>query len=252
MSTADFVVVGFPKCGTSALVRLVERLPGVRIDRRNGALEAPFYTSDEGVEELRRQQGEAGETLNGHKFTAYIYNPGALRRLARDNFDPLFIVCVRDPLRSLVSWHEMHRRIAEAGTKHFVNETAESSEFYRTASLDAYYERFAKPRLEYAGHIRRLLTVLDEPRLMVIAQERLAADPEGVSREFLAALGGVAEFAASPESPASPSKPHVGFADRVDDVPVSDEVARDLRVQREALQALLAELADRENVTVLA
>lgn len=243
----DFVVTGFPKCGTSALMRLIETLDGVAIARVNRSLEVPLYHGGEAAARIAHlRQGLPGRR-NGHKFVAYIYNRGALERMVRDNPRMLFIVCVRDPRRSLVSWREMHRRIAldESQTGHFVTQSEESRRFFRDASADEYYRGWVNDRLQYASHIRRLLDTVSPARVMVIDQGVLARDPDRV----LAAVA--AELGLPCPARLQVAQAHVSYAEKAGDDPLGAELKAALGAENEALQALLDQLATDPRAVVL-
>src|SRR5690606_11064532 len=137
MGVADFIVTGFPKCGTSALMRLLEQLEDTSVTRMDGRLEAPFLASEAGVLKLRQEAASSGTRLNGHKYASYAFSVPSLKRIAKEFPDSLIIVCVRDVKRALVSWHNMHRKIASVGqpANHFVNASEDTRKFYANCSL---------------------------------------------------------------------------------------------------------------------
>lgn len=243
----DFVVTGFPKCGTSALMRLIETLNGVAVARVNRSLEVPLYHSPDGVKRWPQlRQGVPGRR-NGHKFVSYVYNPGALARMVRDNPRTLFIVCVRDPRRSLVSWREMHRRIAldESGMGHFVTESAQSRRFFRDASVEEYYHGWIKERLKYASHIQRLVERVTPARVMVIDQGLLARDPGRV-------LAAVAHELRLPyTAPLRAGEAHVSYAETAGDDQLGAQLKAELGAENEALRVLLDRLATDPRAVVL-
>lgn len=239
----DFVVVGFPKCGTSALMRLLQRMPGLVVERHGGELEAPFYMSDESADAHEAESRREGEKLYGHKFVSYIYSAPALARIARRNPAAVFVVCVRDPEKALSSWREMHRQIAaseEYGSSHFIQRDPGLRRFYAEASLEEYYEEFARHRLRYAALIRRLLASTAGHRVVVVEQSALASDPDRV----LATLAG--EFGLPTEATAASGvlparRAHIGVGDRSGVVSHS-AMRQELAAERERLAELLAEL----------
>lgn len=239
----DFVVVGFPKCGTSALMRLLQRMPGLVVERHGGDLEAPFYVSDESADAHEAEDRREGEKLYGHKFVSYIYSAPALERIARRNPAAVFVVCVRDPEKALSSWREMHRQIAtseDEDASHFIQRDPGLRRFYAEASLEEYYEEFARDRLRYANLIRRLLACTAGHRVVVVEQSALASDPDRV----LATLG--SEFGLPTEAAAASGvlparRAHIGVGDRSGVVSHS-AMRKELASEREQLAALLTEL----------
>lgn len=235
MGTTDFVIVGFPKCGTTALAKALDGVDGITVHRRKGRWEAPFFRKDAGVDEWRELVDP--DRVNGHKFTAYVYRTEALERLHAHAPEALIIVCVRDAAKALASWHDMHRRIAKRGeAKHFVNASAESRRFYSTCSLSEYYRAYAGPRLAYADHIRRMRSILGDQRLLVVQQEWLAQNTPQAVAQIAGQLG----------VPGDPGPDEPAAATRQRDKPpfvVDDDIAEELERYRQDLQQLKLELA---------
>lgn len=245
MAMTDFVVVGFPKCGTSALMRLLQKLPGLVVDRDGDSLEAPFYITPEAAQayEAARAAHPADGRIHGHKYVSYIFSPSALERIARHNPTAVFVVCVRDPFKALVSWRNMHRQIAgrDSDPGHFIHQDGELRRFYAEASLAEYYRQFARPRLRYAELIRRLIATAAGHRVVVVEQAALASDPDLVlsvlAEEFGLSAGAAAATGVSPARRA-----HVGVGDLDKGEPLDPEMHAEVEGERWALGALLDEL----------
>lgn len=235
MGTTDFVIVGFPKCGTTALAAGLDSVEGITVHRRRGRWESPFFRTDKGAEDWRQLVDP--QTVNGHKFTAYVYRRDALERIRAQAPEALVIVCVRDPAAALASWREMHRRIATKGeANHFVNKSAESRRFYSTCSLSEYYRAYGRPRVNYAEHIRSLRSVLGDHRLMVVRQEWLVRNTAEALAEIARRLG----VTADPQATATAHKPrtHTKPAFVVD-----PDIAEELDRYRQDLDRLQLDLA---------
>jgi len=172
----DFVIIGFPKCGTTSLCSTFERTETMNVAR-----------TDEGTMELditrRSFQPNDGffkpNKVNGHKFSAYCYNAKRLKNLAKWSPDAKFIVCVRDPTLVLLSWFKMYRRIAERGTPADHKAVAEK-DFFLNCSVSEFYDYFAAARLSHGQEIRKVNSLLPDGSVYVISQERQAKDPEAV------------------------------------------------------------------------
>lgn len=201
----DIVIVGFPKCGTTALTARLKMFEDFDLLRTpDGSVEYRWPL----IKDHQRDPNPA--RVRVHKFTAYIYNPDALKFLIEDNPNALIVLCVRNPEKVLVSWHNMHRRIAngEGNKEHFAYI---NRDFYATCSLRDYYSTFAKRRLRYDRHFLTLSAIVPFQRIVVVAQERLARDLENVS-EYLRDLARGDE----PKEKAISGREtiHTGFADR--------------------------------------
>lgn len=173
---ANLAVLGFPKSGTSALMRELGGREGVKVlTAPNGSLELAWPAIKEFETESSLREFVDGDTrLVCHKFAAYIYNPKAIKYLS-DNKERKFVVCIRDPSKSLVSWWNMHRKIATTGRDK--NHIAyKEREFFANCDVGEYYNRYAKDRLRYDTHINKLLDAVGVERVFVVSQERMASN----------------------------------------------------------------------------
>lgn len=234
------VIVGFPKCGTSALCRTFEKRDGAHFLRTaSGQMEYHWPL----IDAFEREKGFFDhDGVRVHKFTAYIYNERALRYLAALPARR-FLVCIRDPLKALVSWHNMHRKIATDGRspEHFA---WTERDFYATCTLDAYYDRFARSRLRYDHHIRTLFDLVGAERVMVVSQERMACGIDSVADAAIAFFQGrpVPPGALSPQ----PAGRYQSYADQTGDV-----VDSAIRAELQAVDAAVHETIRRSGVTAL-
>ncbi len=210
-----FAIVGFPKCGTSALLSMLAQNTDVHVIAGPRAIESGYSRDIEmplfvDRTELSEGLGRAG-LVNGHKYSAYAFSKKALRNLFNHNNKMLIIVCVRHPRKSLISWHQMHRSFAINGSiNHFTGRTPEDREFYMNCNLQEYYDRYAGSRLRYDFFVGNVFDVFPAEQVVVVAQERLALDPFAPTARISELLGCRNEQASKSEV-----APHIGHADRV-------------------------------------
>lgn len=204
--SASLVVVGFPKCETSALVRKLQEWEEVElIKNASGGLELTWPA----IRKIERDRHlSQSKPVGVHKFTAYIYNSNALHYLAESNPDRRFVLCVRDQRKALVSWHNMHKRIATDGRmpEHFA---WRERDFYANCTIEEYFDRFAEGRLFYHTHFDKLLRIVGPSRIAVVAQERMALNTDAAAAFCLDFAG---RSALGTES-RRPSDTHKAFAD---------------------------------------
>ncbi len=225
----EIVVTGFPKCGTTALMARFEADPEVTVLRTpEGGIEVTWPR----IRELAPQFSAV--PLGAHKFTAYAYIPDALEWLASSNPARLFVLCVRDPAKALVSWHNMHRAIARAGTQsgHFA---VRERDFYSDCSIPDYYRHYAARRLRYQVHFDRLLRIVPVERVAVVSQERMARGIEGIA-DWIKAVACGQDAAPVPEGPAAG---HRSYADRAGET-VPEAILQELREVRAELMDAVA------------
>jgi hypothetical protein len=175
----EIIILGFPKCGTTALVDDLGRQPDVEVlAAANGS---PEYAWP-----LFKTQPEQSDPskVRVHKFTSYAYNDAALRFLAENHGNALYVVCVRQSVKALLSWHRMHRDIAVTGRdeRHFAYK---DRDFYSTCTVAEYYARYAKDRLKYDEIVSRISSIFLKNRFAVVSQERMSVALQGISSELV-------------------------------------------------------------------
>ncbi|MBI1264357.1 MAG: hypothetical protein GC187_06455 [Alphaproteobacteria bacterium] len=219
----SLVVVGFPKCGTSALIRELGRREGVKVlTAPNGALELVWPAIKAHEAQATLGHVTLSDTrLVCHKFAAYMFNKKAIQYLAED-INRKFVVCIRDPARSLVSWWNMHKNIAISGESknHFAYK---ERDFYANCDVGSYYIRYAKDRLRYDRYIASLLNEVGVERVFVVSQERMASN-------LLLAADRILEFsgATAPDKTNIPiENEHISFAQKAN-VALPDAIQQEL------------------------
>lgn len=226
----NIVVLGFPKCGTSALIRALANQPDFElIKSRSGANEVVWPEIVEIEKGLVQTQG-----IQVHKFAAYVYSQRALKYLVET--PRTFVLCVRDPSRSLVSWHKMHSDIARAEkpSGHFAYK---EREFYADCSIDDYYYRFARQRLRYDFYLETILAIVPVPQLVVVSQECMARGMQPVSA-YLNELARGRGLRPVVEVPEVVVKPHVSYGDRNDAV-ISGVIRQELFGVKQLMIAMI-------------
>jgi hypothetical protein len=253
MATVDFVAVGFPDCGTGLLGRQLEKFTGVNIDKLNGNVEAPFYMNDRDPQVLKRQQPMKSSSLNGHCYSAYIYDQTALKRIKTDNPNAVFVICVREPIQALMSWREMHRGLAEKGTPatHFVNKTRESRKFYVAASLDEYHEAYAEPRLKFTARIKQMLRALNNPKTVIVSQDAIKKRSATVAEAIFSSVSDSA-FGKDRNAVALRERLSLGLLDgTVKDFQGSPKLVATLSDELSQLNTLFFELSAQKHVLIV-
>lgn len=183
---ADFCVVGFPRCGTSATIHMLRRSAALNVHVAPNTTEFPYYVRHK---HLERPEIDPARP-NGHKHSSYLYHPDALKEIKAENPRALLIVNVRPAGEALLSWRDMHRERALAGAPgHFTTETPQARQFYSTCSEAEYFAKRAKPLLNYADRIRACLKLWPTANMVIVTQARLSRDAAGVMRSIHDRLG---------------------------------------------------------------
>jgi len=202
MPGIDLAILGFPKCGTSALFRELELFPRVSSVRAaSGSMEVP-------LPELDRVFDCQHRDFLVYKYAAGIYSREYIEIIYEARPSTKFLLCHRNPIKSLVSWHNMHRNIArkQEPSNHFASR---QSDFYSNCSVLEYYEKFAKPMLRYDKHFERLARLVPSENIICISQHALAARTVKVASTVLSAVAGESVREVQQVSP------HTAYADSV-------------------------------------
>ena len=237
----DYCIVGFPKCGTTAVARLMDDSPACHLARMNGRFESPYFTSN-----VAPSPDYVPGKVNGHKHSAYAFSIDTLVRIDERNPDTLMIFCIRDLAEVLLSWHAMHRRIAESGRRkdHFAVQP-EVRDFYMTCDVNAYFEHYARHRLAHGKKIETFLNRCPGTRSVFVSQARLAMDAGEVMRRIHQRLGvdeGDAFYAGLPRGYVSPVAKDVSS--------VAPHVRAFVLEQNHLIMQQLARLAPERNLTL--
>ena len=182
----DWVVVGFPKCGTTALIKYLASLPKINVASANNqesGLELHYYDSEKSPDYLE-QRYKLG-FFNGHKTVNYIYSEKVLYKILSDNKDVRVIVCTRPIKEVLVSWYNMHKRIASKGKigSHFTCKNEETRQYYLQISLNDYFNKFEN-QLNYGKHLKNLFNVFSSEQIYICSINLLATEPDNTLSEI--------------------------------------------------------------------
>jgi hypothetical protein len=179
----DFTVIGFPKCGTTAMIRMLAASPALFVSsQRKREADALMAAGGPVPPDPPRP--------HGNKFAGNVYQSGSLGRMLAENPDVLFVIGVRPSGGAMLSWFEMHRAIALRNqTRHFAAATEEARAFYSTCTEVEYYTAYARDRLKYAEQLRRIFALKEGLNYVIVSQARLAQDARGVARDIHARLG---------------------------------------------------------------
>src|ERR1017187_7380133 len=106
----DFVIVGAPKCGTTAAFATLQKhpqlfLPDIK-EPHYFAYDFPGYRGVRTVEDYDRLFADAErKQLRGEASVSYLSSKEATAAILRRRPDAKFIALVRNPLDMFVSWH---------------------------------------------------------------------------------------------------------------------------------------------------
>ena len=247
-----FVIAGFPKCGTSALIRELEKREFVHLQKTREGYESPLFIQPG----LDISSCCMDDRLNGHKFASYIYSNNALQKILQHNSKCLFVICVRDIEHALVSWWNMHRQIAVRGSpnSHFVNKSREVRDFYSNCSISEYFVSYAEEKLDYAVWIRRLLALSNT--LIIVRQSTLKYVLRNVANHIIQEACSVNDIVNRPtedlEHETNPARARKQKAEKLlaEGLTIGSPIRARIKIFQNALDELLFEL-QQEGIQVL-
>ncbi|MCC5996961.1 MAG: hypothetical protein JJU18_11410 [Oceanicaulis sp.] len=233
---ASLVVLGFPKCGTSALMLELGARRGVEVLRsRTNKLEIQ-WPEIRSIEESVFEPGALDHktVVVAHKCTAYIYDKAALAYLAESG-NRQFVICLRDPVKSLRSWWKMHKDIATSGRNkaHFA---WQDRDFFANCDIEQYYLKFGQSKLNYAFHIKEALSIIGAANIYFMPQEHMAKDISAAADQMLKSI-----FKPEVYSQILRKKNHVGFGESAE-IKVPDWIESEIRANHDPLVRELSRL----------
>ncbi|GFR67094.1 sulfotransferase [Elysia marginata] len=173
------LIIGFPKCGTSALLSFLNIHPDV-------VSPSPeiFFFSDhysKGLEWYRRQMPPSSpDQITVEKTAGYILKTSTLRRIYA--FDPeiKLIIMLRNPVTRLLSLHaHITEKLPEPERMSFEDWLYKDHAFQQRVE---YYSDYATP-------IEKAYNIFPKSQFLFLKEEDLEADPISVISEAQAFLG---------------------------------------------------------------
>jgi hypothetical protein len=196
----DFLVAGFPKCGTTSLLFAFQKHTGISIgERENCLLVRPIQQDDVNMRELDRSLAQlddntkSSDKLLGLKCPDTLNNFKTIHRLAQHSPQCKFVIGVRHPVKMLQSFYNY--RVTEIYDKHLTDPIPDLLDVlskkvpWKDVSLDS--GRFELKLLQFAKTnmtVSDLNMLLDRPhyaikpnrfKIFLYALEQINDDSDG-------------------------------------------------------------------------
>jgi hypothetical protein len=192
----DFFIVGHPKCGTSALYRMLCERPQIHMPRKEPSFFSPEVRRPNAKrfagglpEYVSLFSGAAPEQRVGEASTAYLWSATAAGRIAEVQPNARVIAILREPASFLRSLHLQFIQ-SNVETEHDLR-TALALEQPRSEGkrLPANSTRpkalLYSEHLRYVEQLRRYDAVFPPEQLLVLIYDDFRADNEGTVRQVL-------------------------------------------------------------------
>jgi hypothetical protein len=209
----DFLVAGFPKCGTTSLLFAFQKHVGIRIgERENCLLARPIQQDDVNIRQLEQSLAildDGTDRLLGMKCPDTLNNFKTIHRLVQHSPDCKFVIGVRHPVKMLQSFYNY--RVTEIYDKHWTDPIPDLLDVlmhevpWKDVSLDS--GRFELKLMQFAKTnmtVSDLNQLQDRPhyaikpnrfRIFLYALEQINDDSDGDrSAEFRQDLQGFLEL----------------------------------------------------------
>jgi hypothetical protein len=197
----DFIVAGVQKGGTTFLYQEMLRHPEVRgsLTKEVHFFDGNFAKGVDWYSGMFPAPKPNGRVILGEASPAYIFHPGAVRRIAETLPDPRLIVIVRDPVQRALSQYKHERRLGFEPSATFeealaLEESRVADEYEKLAdgSLASSFAvgHFAYTRRGlYADQLKRAADLIGRERLLVLVSEEMFADPIAATSTALSFVG---------------------------------------------------------------
>jgi hypothetical protein len=111
MKFPDFIIAGFSRCGTSALLLNLGQHPDIQIPEINGT-ESNFWTRPihQILENIEKYKNFFYGKITGEKTPGYCLRANNMKYIHDYIPDVKIILCLRNPVNKALSHFEMHKR----------------------------------------------------------------------------------------------------------------------------------------------
>lgn len=205
MSLPNFIVAGFPKCGSTALHYYLKEHPEIFMPKQK---ELHFFTSailaeqnqGPGDKEIKKTQIKTlkdyrkcyhnlkDEVAIGDASPSYVNYPSEYEKIKKDLNDPKVIILLRDPIKRAYS-NYLHMVRAHREKLEFYEALMEENRRKELNYSDFWYYTFNSL---YSEKIKKVKSVFNE--VLIVTQEELSVDTEITTKRIFEFLGVDANF----------------------------------------------------------
>lgn len=201
MSLPDFFIVGAPKCGTTTLYDWLAQHPQAHAPHK----EPCFFSQDlESTDHLSTHiptleayeaifhTDDANVLVSGEATPKYLYSDHALDQIARLRSDAKIIVCLRDPVDLVISFHNQKFREGVETEKDFIKAWRRVVD---PSGQVASYASMIHGKINYffwgafGKRLQRLFQIFPEKQVLIVTMNELKTDPRTTYVKTLNFLG---------------------------------------------------------------
>lgn len=200
--TPDVVIVGAPKCGTTALNAYLAAHPAVFMAAKEQhffGTDLTFWQQHPTLEEYLGSFAKGGRAhKRGEASVWYLYSQRAAQEIHAHNPQTQIIAMVRNPADMLYSLHSQYLRgggedIVDFGEALAAESDRKQGRRIPHGNMSPWWFYYSEiPR--YREQLERYLATFDRDQIHLILYDDLVADPRGTYRRVLEFLGVDASF----------------------------------------------------------
>lgn len=199
LSDLDFFLVGAARSGTTSMWHALARTPGVFMPKELVHKEPGYFSELTGMSDRERYLelfagADPAREVVGEASTAYLTDPAAAPRIAREVPDARIVILLRNPVDraySLYNWmaQEGYEPAPDFRRALALEEERAADPGFRRDNPQYYHNYLYVRSGRYAEQVERYLSRFGWARVRVLLFEDFVADPERAYREVLDLLG---------------------------------------------------------------
>lgn len=186
MINLDFVGVGFSKCATSWIAKILEEHPDVFLPKTK---ELHFFNNrqgnyDKNLSNLQKYFVDSNESQILGEFTPrYIISHKAITRIKCHFPEIKIIVSLRDPIDRMISQY-----------KYFIFDKKKENDFNFLSAIESFYYNDYIEKSLYSKHLEHLFKVFQREQILVLLYNEIKDNPKGTVKKIYNFLGVDSKF----------------------------------------------------------
>lgn len=178
----DFLIIGFARCGTTALKTELMKNPNINCLPQEGELFLPTGNYDKAIDLFDKGK------FNGEKSPTYILQKSVMRKIAETCPNVKLIVCIRHPIQALHSFYNLKADAFLKNKNWGIN--PKETNFSELTLKDFDISGYSSSNYIYIKHIKEnVLPFFNEKQICVVVQEEMKQNTEREVKKVLNFIG---------------------------------------------------------------
>lgn len=178
MALPDFLIVGFPRCGTSFLMKTLPMHPGIYMpEKETGFFQNPNFNTADYISLFPEDK------LNGEKTPTYIYSKKAMSDIHELTPNVKILVCIRHPIQALHSFYA--HRVREYKLGHSWGFDPKTYSFTDIVLNDLDVNQVSISNYNFMFFIREnVLPLFNRKQIKIVVNEEMRQDTKTILHEI--------------------------------------------------------------------